>query len=97
MEGQRQVPGKAIRIFVQLSLGGAGMGLAVGFAVTILLRTMFDNHDAEARFLPSRSRACPSDSSFTSRGPDMHYQLYAVAAVHCPGTLSRSRILVASM
>ena len=47
MEGQRQVPGKAIRIFVQLSIGGAGLGLAVGFAVTILLRTMFDNHDAE--------------------------------------------------
>ena len=50
VEGQRQVPGKAIRIFVQLSFGGTGMGLAVGFAVTILLRTMFDNHDAEVRF-----------------------------------------------
>ncbi len=49
VEGQRQVPGKAIRIFVQLSFGGAGLGLAVGFAVTILLRTMFDNHDAEVR------------------------------------------------
>ena len=47
MEGQHQGPGKAIRIFVQLSFGGSGMGLAVGFLVTILLRTMFDNPDAE--------------------------------------------------
>jgi NhaP-type Na+/H+ or K+/H+ antiporter len=47
VEGQHQGPGKAIRIFVQLSFGGSGMGLAVGFAVTILLRTMFENPDAE--------------------------------------------------
>lgn len=47
VEGQTQLAGKAVRISVQLSLGGAAFGVAVGVIVTSWLRTMFDNRMAE--------------------------------------------------
>ena len=47
VEGQTQLAGKAVRISVQLSLGGAAFGVAVGVIITSWLRTMFDNRMAE--------------------------------------------------
>ena len=47
MQGLNQGPKEAIRIFVQLSGGGSAFGLAVGMAVTLWLRTMFENPSAE--------------------------------------------------
>lgn len=47
VEGQTQTAGAAVRIAVQLSLGGAAFGVAVGVVTTTWLRTMFDNRMAE--------------------------------------------------
>ncbi len=47
MEGKTQTAGEAVRISVQLSLGGAAFGVAVGLAATLWLRFMFDNMHAE--------------------------------------------------
>jgi NhaP-type Na+/H+ or K+/H+ antiporter len=47
VEGKSQSAGEAVRISVQLSLGGAAWGLAVGIAATLWLRFMFENIHAE--------------------------------------------------
>lgn len=47
MEGKSQPAGEAVRIAVQLSVGGAAWGLAVGVAATLWLRFMFENIHAE--------------------------------------------------
>ena len=47
MEGQSQTAGAVVRFSVQLSLGGAAFGLAVGVVTTTWLRTMYDNRMAE--------------------------------------------------
>ena len=47
VEGKTQTGGEAVRISLQLSVGGAAWGLAVGLAATLWLRFMFDNTHAE--------------------------------------------------
>ncbi len=47
MEGKTQTAGEAARISVQLSVGGAAFGIAVGIIATLWLRFMFDNTHAE--------------------------------------------------
>lgn len=47
VEGKNQSAGEASRIAVQLSVGGAAWGLAVGLAATLWLRFMFENAHAE--------------------------------------------------
>lgn len=47
VEGKRQTAQDAVRISIQLSIGGAAWGLAVGLAATLWLRFMFENTDAE--------------------------------------------------
>ena len=52
VQGLNQGPKEAIRVFVQLSGGGSAFGLAVGVAVTLWLRTMFENPSAEVPCSP---------------------------------------------
>lgn len=47
VEGKSQTVQDAVRISIQLSVGGAAWGLAVGLAATLWLRFMFENTDAE--------------------------------------------------
>lgn len=47
VEGKSQSAGEAVRISVQLSVGGAAWGLAVGLAATLWLRFMFETAHAE--------------------------------------------------
>ena len=47
VEGKSQSAGEAVRISVQLSVGGAAWGLAVGMAATLWLRFMFESIHAE--------------------------------------------------
>lgn len=47
MEGKNQTAGEAVRISVQLSVGGAAFGIAMGIIATLWLRFMFGNTQAE--------------------------------------------------
>ena len=58
MEGKSQSAGEAVRISVQLSVGGAAWGLAVGVAATLWLRFMFESIHAEITLTVSPCSLC---------------------------------------